>query len=178
MSISIRLAARVLVPITACILTVSAARLADSALSSGDSDFVKDAAKGNITEIDLGHLAAQKATNPEVKAFANRMIRDHSKANEELTTLAASKGLDVSKSAPISEDISSIHLKMLSAKSFDEAYIKLMIDDHKEDVAAFQKESEMAQDTDVKRFASKILPILKGHLTKIEQIQTDFTAGK
>jgi putative membrane protein len=163
---------------TACILTVSAARLADSTLSSDDSDFVKNAAKGNITEIDLGHLAVQKATNPEVKAFANRMIRDHSKANEELTTLATSKGLDVSKSAPLSEDISSMRLKMLSGKSFDEAYIKLMIDDHKEDVAAFQKESESAQDIDVKRFASKILPILQGHLAKIVQIQTDFNAGK
>jgi putative membrane protein len=178
MNIPIRPAARFFIPVAACILTVSAARLADSTLSSDDSDFVKNAAKGNITEIDLGRLAAQKATNPEVKTFANRMIRDHSKANEELTTLAASKGLDVSRSAPFSEDISSIHLKMLSGKSFDEAYIKLMIDDHKEDVSAFQKESESAQDTDVKRFASKILPILRGHLTKIEQIQTDFSASK
>jgi putative membrane protein len=162
----------------ACVLTISALTisLADS-LDSSDSDFVKKAAKGNLTEIDLGRLAARKAVSPEVKQFADRMIRDHSKANRELTALAASKGVDVPKSAPLSEDASAMHLKMLSGKSFDEAYVKMMVEDHKEDVADFQKESESATDPDVKNFVSKTLPVLQSHLDKITQIQADFNNG-
>jgi putative membrane protein len=174
MNTSIRSAARLFIPMAACMLTLSA-----STLTGDDSDFVKKAAKGNLAEIELGRLAVRKATSPEVKEFANRMIRDHSKANRELNALAASKGVDVPRSAPLSEDASALHLKMLSGKSFDDAYIKMMVDDHKEDVAAFQKESESAQDSDVKNFASKTLPTLQSHLDKIEKIQTDFSgAGK
>ncbi len=135
---------------------------------------MKKAAKGNLEEIDLGRLAARKALSPEVKQFANRMIRDHSKANQELASLAASKGVEVPKSASLSAGASAMHLKMVSGKSFDEAYVKMMVEDHKEDVAAFQKESESAQDPDVKNFASKTLPTLQSHLDKITQIQSDF----
>ena len=172
-----RSAARpIFLPLTACILTISAVALADS-LNSSDSDFLKKAAKGNLTEIELGRLAARKAVNPEVKQFANRMIRDHSKAYQELKTLAASKGVDIPKSASLSEDASAAHLKMLSGKSFDEAYVKMMVEDHKEDVADFQQESQSATDPDVKNFASKTLPVLQSHLDKITQIQADFNSG-
>jgi putative membrane protein len=66
---------------------------------------------------------------------------------------------------------------MLSGKSFDEAYVKMMVEDHKEDVADFQKESESATDPDVKNFVSKTLPVLQSHLDKITQIQADFNNG-
>jgi putative membrane protein len=170
---------RLLIPMAACVLTISALAIATAdSLASSDSDFIKKAAKGNLTEIDLGRLAARKAVNPEVKQFATRMIHDHTKANQALTALAASKGVEVAKSAPLSEDASALHLKMLSGKSFDEAYVKMMVEDHKEDVADFQKESDSAQDPDVKAFASKTLPVLQSHLDKITQIQADFnTAG-
>lgn len=173
---SIRSAARLFIPVSACLLALSTVALADS-LNSTDADFLKKAAKGGLTEVELGRLAARKAVSPEVKQFANRMIRDHSKANQQLTALAASKGVDVPKSAPLSEDASAAHLKMLSGKSFDEAYVKMMVEDHKEDVADFQKESESAQDPDVKNFASKTLPILQSHLDQITQIQSNFNSG-
>ena len=164
---------RLLLPLAAGVLSASV-YAAGSSLGSDDTDFVKKAAKGNLAEIELGRLAVQKATSPEVREFGNRMIRDHSKANQELSTLAASKGVKVPTSISLGEDVSVAHLKMLSGKSFDDAYIKMMVDDHKEDVAAFEKASTGSQDTDVRRFASKILPTLQGHLTKIEKIQSDF----
>jgi putative membrane protein len=147
---------------------------AASNLGSDDTDFVKKAAKGNLAEVELGRLALQKSSSPEVKQFASRMIKDHTKANQQLSALAASKGVEVPKSVSLSSDVSLAHLKMSSGKSFDDAYIKLMVDDHKEDVSAFQKEAGNSQDPDVKKFAAKILPTLQEHLTKIEQIQSDF----
>jgi putative membrane protein len=150
---------------------------AASNLGSDDTSFVKNAAKGNLAEVEMGKLAVRKSTSPEVKEFANRMIRDHSKANQALSNLAAAKGVDVPKSASLGEDVSYTHLKMLSGKSFDNEYIKMMVDDHKEDVAAFQKAADGSQDPDVKHFASKTLPTLQSHLTKIEKIQGDFSGG-
>jgi putative membrane protein len=172
MRASIYSSSRLLLPLAAAALILSA-----SSLGGDDTDFVKKAAKGNLAEIELGHLAVRKGASPEVKSFGNRMIRDHSKANHELSILAASKGVDVPKSISLGEDVSVAHLKMLSGKSFDEAYIKMMVDDHKEDVAAFQKAADYSQDPDVKAFAAKILPTLQSHLTKIEQIQSDTSTG-
>jgi putative membrane protein len=168
---------RFLVPLGAAFLLMSATVIAGSSLGRDDTDFVKKAAKGNLAEVEMGRLAVQKAASPELKEFGNRMIRDHSKANRELSALAASKGVDVPKSASLSEDVSYAHLKMLSGKSFDDAYIKMMVDDHKEDVTAFQKAADYSQDPDVKHFASKTLPTLQGHLSKIEKIQGDFGGG-
>jgi len=164
--------------LSASLVVLFAPTIWASNLGSDDTSFVKDAAKGNLAEVEMGKLAARKATSPEIKEFASLMIHDHSKANRELSTLAASKGVDVPKSASLSEDVSYTHLKMLSGKSFDDEYIKTMVNDHKEDVAMFQKAADNSQDPDVKHFASKILPILQGHLSKIEKIQGDFGGTK
>jgi len=110
-----------------------------------------------------------------VRDFGSRMMTDHSKADRELMALAASKGVELPKSISLGEDVSVAHLKMLSGKSFDEAYVKMMVDDHKEDVAAFQKEANGAEDPDVKRFAEKTLPTLQSHLDKIQAIQSEMS---
>ncbi len=164
-------------PVALTLIALAAPAVWASSLGSDDTDFVKNAAKGNLAEVEMGRLALQKASNPEVKQFASLMIRDHTKANRELSALAASKGVDVPKSASLGEDVSYAHLKMLSGKSFDDAYVKMMVEDHKEDVGAFQKAADNSQDPGVKRFAAKTLPVLQGHLNKIEKIQGDFNGG-
>ncbi len=65
-----------------------AAEKNNSKLSGADERFVKEAAEGGMLEVELGKLAADKATNDEVKAFGRRMQEDHSKANEELKKIA------------------------------------------------------------------------------------------
>lgn len=173
-----KLSSRFYVRVGAVALILSVSGFAgSSSLGSDDTDFVKKASKGGMAEVELGGLAAQKATSPEVREFGSMMVRDHSKANQKLSVLAASKGVDLPTSKSMGEDVSLMHLKMLSGKSFDEAYIKMMVDDHKEDVEAFQKEADYSKDPDVKRFAAKTLPTLQGHLSKIEQIRTDFGGG-
>jgi putative membrane protein len=177
MKVSMYSSPRFLVPLAAAVFVLSARSLVGSSLGGDDTDFVKKAAKGNLAEVEMGRLAVEKGATPEVREFGNRMIRDHSKANRELSALAASKGVDLPKSASLGEDVSYVHLKMLSGKSFDDAYIKMMVEDHKGDVADFQKVSEYSQDPDVKHFATKTLPTLESHLSKIEKIQTNAGSG-
>ena len=140
-------------------------------LNSDDSDFLKKAAKGGMAEVELGKLAYEKAASPDVKAFADMVVKDHTKANRQLMALAASKKVELPSGKGLSADVSSAHLKMLSGKSFDDAYVKNMVDDHKEDIADFQKEAETAKDPEVRAFAKKTLPTLQSHLSKIEKIQ-------
>ena len=168
---------RLLVPLAAAVLMTAGSGLAASSLGSDDTSFVKNAAKGGMAEVELGRLAMQRGASAEVRDFGGRMVRDHSKANHELQALAASKGVDLPKSKSIGEDVSAAHLKMLKGKAFDAAYIKMMVEDHKQDVADFQKAADGSQDPDVKKFAAKTLPTLQSHLDKIEQIQNEMGSG-
>jgi putative membrane protein len=152
-------------------ITLSAA---DSKLGSDDADFVKNAAKGGKSEVELGRLASQKASDPEVKSFAERMIKDHSAANHRLMALASTKGIDVPSGKGLEGDATYVKLKALSGKTFDKAYVNSMVDDHKDDVAEFEKESNEAKDPDVRAFAAKTLPTLRSHLNQIEKIQASY----
>jgi putative membrane protein len=146
---------------------------ADTSLNSKDLDFVNGSAQAGNTEVELGRLAAQKSTNPLVQGFANRMISDHSKIDLRLTALATSKGVKLPTGKGLENDARYVELKVLSGKEFDNAYVKAMVIDHKEDVSSFQKEREDAQDSDVKTFAAKTLPMLQDHLARIEKIKAE-----
>jgi putative membrane protein len=145
-------------------------------LNNSDLDFVNSAAKGGTAEVEMGHLAVQKSANPEVKRFANRMVRDHSRVAVKLTALASMKGVSLPDGKGIMNDATYLELKVLSGKEFDKAYVKAMLADHQEDVAAFQKESAGAQDPDVKTFAAQTLPTLQEHLNMIQKLKPTIDA--
>jgi putative membrane protein len=153
-----------------------------SKLSSSDHKFVMDAAEGGMMEVELGRIAAQKGTSPDVKSFGQRMVDDHSKANDQLKQVASSKGVTVPASLPASKQKEIDKFNQLSGAAFDSAYVSHMVADHKKDVAEFQKESKNGKDTDVKAFATNTLPTLQDHLKMIQDISskmhTSHTASK
>lgn len=135
-----------------------------------DSHFVMKAAKGGMMEVELGQLAAQRAQDPAVKAFGQRMVADHSKANQELMALAASKGITLKTDA----DKADHKEKKLSGKAgadFDEAYVKMMVDDHEDTVRLFEKEAKNGKDAEIRAFAEKYLPTLRDHLEQVRALK-------
>ena len=121
-------------------------------------------------EVELGRLAAEKGASDEVRQFGRRMVDDHTKANEELTQLASSKGLTL-PTAPDSKHQSEMQkLSALSGEKFDREYVKMMVKDHKKDVGEFQKEAARGADPDLKAFAARALPTLQEHLQMIQRI--------
>ncbi|HXZ80624.1 MAG TPA: DUF4142 domain-containing protein [Terriglobales bacterium] len=142
-----------------------------SNLSSSDKSFLKDAAEGGLAEVELGQLASQKASSPEVKKFAERMVKDHTKANDELKQIAAQKGVDLPDKPGVTDRMTKARLSRLDGEKFDKAYMDDMVKDHKKDVDDFQKESAKGQDPDVKNFAAKTLPTLQEHLNEAQRIQ-------
>jgi len=132
--------------------------------SKKDYEFVKAAASGGMAEVQSGELAGTKGVNPTVKQFGQQMVTDHSKANDELKTLAAQKGATV-PAAPSAKDQRGIDkLAGLSGDAFDSAYAKDMVADHKKDVKEFKLESEKADDPDLRAWAVKTEPTLEMHL--------------
>jgi putative membrane protein len=142
-----------------------------------DTRFMKEAAEGGMAEVALGQLAAEKASSSEVKKFGQRMVDDHSKANDELKQLASQKNVDLPQGLSAKDKATKATLEKLSGEQFDQAYMKDMVKDHKKDVSDFRRESKSAQDPDVKRFAAKTLPTLEDHLKQAESIAPPTTAS-
>ena len=133
------------------------------------SDFMVKAADGGMEEVEMGKMANQKATNQRVKNFGQMMVDDHSKAGDELKSLAGQK--NVTLPATVSND----HQKDMDdmnkkTKDFDKSYMKMMVDDHQKDISEFEKASKNTKDADVKAWVDKTLPVLRKHLDSAKAI--------
>jgi putative membrane protein len=135
-----------------------------------DKKFAKDAALGGMTEVELGKLAAQKGSSDAVKQFGQKMVDDHSKANQELKQVASLEKIDLPNSIDSKHQSRIDKLSKLDGPSFDKAYIKDQVKDHKQDVSAFQSEAQSGTDPNVKQFAAKTLPVLQGHLSLVKDL--------
>jgi len=163
-----------------CLLAPASVLAADEShgqLSSADYKFVTEAARGGMAEVQLGQIAKDRATDPAVKQFADKMVKDHSQADQQLTQLAAQKGVTLPADLPATEKRETDRLMKLSGAEFDRAYMNHMVRDHKKDVKEFERESQKAHDPDVQSWASKTLPTLQEHLKMAEDIDTNVKNG-
>lgn len=149
-----------------------------SAMAAADKSFVLKAARGGLAEVELGRLAAEKASDPAVKQFGQRMVDDHSKANDELKTIAERKGVTLPTELDAKDKRTRDHLAKLSGAAFDRAYMRDMVMDHTTDVSEFRKQSKSGKDADVKAFAGKTLPTLEDHLKMARETKTKLGGGK
>ena len=140
-----------------------------SEMTNDDKEFVAMAGMGGLAEMQLGNLALQKASSAEVKAFAQRMLTDHSKSNAEIAEFATTKGLALATELSGDPKGALEHLTSLSGAEFDKAYMQHMVEDHEKVVAAFDKASTSATDADLKAWAGRTLPTLKEHLELAKQ---------
>src|SRR5207248_5959538 len=111
---------------------------------------------------------ADKASSDQVKQFGQRMVTDHSKANDELKSLAEKKNITLPTDIDPQDKATHDRLSKLSGAAFDRAYMQHMLADHRKDVNEFKRESTTGKDPDVKTWASKTLPTLEDHLKLAE----------
>jgi putative membrane protein len=142
----------------------------DEADKEKDTDFAIAAADGGMLEVELGKIAQQKATSAEVKKFAQMMVDDHTKANDELKALAGQK--NISLPAALS-DKNQEKLKDFQEKTkdFDKDYIDFMVNDHEEDIDEFEKQAENGKDAELKSWAAGKVTTLKHHLEMAKATQ-------
>ncbi|HEX4773600.1 MAG TPA: DUF4142 domain-containing protein [Bryobacteraceae bacterium] len=135
-----------------------------------DKRFVKDAAIGGMAEVELGKLALQKASRDDVKQFAQKMVDDHSKANDQLKQVASKANITIPDTLDSKHQSKMEKLSKLSGEEFDKAYVKDQLKDHETDVKEFQNEAQNGSNPDVKAFASTTLPILQDHLSMVRDL--------
>lgn len=132
--------------------------------------FIRKAAEGGLAEVQLGELAQQKAESPQVKEFGQRMVTDHSKANDQLKQVAEKEGITVPEKLSAKDEATKARLEKLSGAQFDRAYMAAMVRDHTQDVSEFRTQAKAEKDSAVKNFAAETLPTLQDHLKEAKSI--------
>jgi putative membrane protein len=131
-------------------------------LDHQDTNFIKEAAAGGMGEVAFSKMA-EKSENPDVKRFAQRMVRDHTKANTDLTAIAGEASIEMPKM--LDADHQKIHdqLQTMHETDFDRQYMRVMVNDHDQAVKLFRQEDSLGQDSRLKQFARKTLPTIEEH---------------
>ena len=125
-----------------------------NAKTPADDAFAQKAVQADMAEVKLGQLAEQKGTNPAVRDFAKRMVQDHSKNENDLTTTASRENVALPSGIDKADQNTYDRLSKLSGDSFDRAYARDMVKDHTKDVAEFQKEAKDGHDEAIKNYAA------------------------
>jgi putative membrane protein len=149
---------------------VQAARETNT-LTDSDRHFLTKAETDSIKERELGRAVVQKSQNSDVRDYAQMLVDDHTKALKDAVDLMKDKGMPQPKGLPEAEHESWAKLKQMSGPAFDREFINMMVQDNQNAVKEFQHEANMAQDYDVKIYASSVLPVLQKHLQKAQELQ-------
>jgi len=145
--------------------TVAAARAqVNPTLSTSDATFMTAAARGGMAEVELGKLALRNGSSAAVKRFGQRMVDDHGRSNRELMALAQQKQITPPSSVGAEHQQTYDELAKLRGRAFDRAYAQAMVQDHQEDLRAYQEQAANGTDPDAKAFAARHVPLLQEHL--------------
>lgn len=137
----------------------------------GQRTFLRKAGYADMAEVQLGQLAEQKASSPEVKQFAERMVNDHMKNDDQLKQVAKQEGVTLPDKLLPKDEATKARLDKLSGKEFDHAYMLDMVRDHTTDVAKFQDESKENVTPVVKNYIDQTLPTLESHLKEARSVE-------
>jgi putative membrane protein len=150
----------------------------DSAPNAGDVGqvmqdkmFLRKAAEGGIAEVKLGELAAQKAGSDEVKAFAQKMVEDHTKMNNDMAQIADSMGVMMPKTMNKDDQAEYDKLKGLSGNDFDIEYLTYMVKDHHKDLHEFRVEAANGRaDSGLHDAVIKAESIIHDHTVMVDKL--------
>jgi putative membrane protein len=149
---------------------VSAFILFSTSVYAADSSFLKDAAEGGMLEVKMGELAQRNASDPQVKEFGHRMVTDHSNMGNNVKDLASRENVSLAADIGMKDKFVYERLSKKTGADFDKAYMADMVKDHKDDIAAFEKEANSGKDPEAKALAQKALPTLRDHLRMAQEV--------
>jgi putative membrane protein len=137
------------------------------------ASFLVKAANGQMTEVKLGEIAQQKATNPKVKGFGSMMVHDHSAVNDKVKTLAAQRNVTLPTAVSDESQKQIDECMGKSSKDFDKAYITEMVKKHEGTISMFEDAANKSNDAEVKTFINNTLPKVREHLDSAKAIQKE-----
>jgi putative membrane protein len=134
-----------------------------------DWKFAIDVADASMLEVELGKLAQSKGLSANIKTFGQTMVADHTKANEELKALAATKNISLPDTLSDKSKRQYEKLSEKSGKDFDKDYADAMVDGHEDVLDLLKKEAEKGNDPDLKAWASQKISAIEHHLQMAKQ---------
>ncbi len=145
-----------------------------NAVNTSDKQFVTTAAMGNFAEISAGQLALTKTSDSSVQMFAQKMITDHTKAQDSLKLIAGQLGLHAPDSLDAAHVQMAAMLSQMSGRAFDSAYVHGQVTDHQNTVTLFQNESGNGSNSTVKSYVTTYLPAIQMHLMMADSLATKY----
>src|SRR5215213_3188255 len=135
-----------------------------------DSALIVDVDGSNSAELSLGRMAQQKATNAQVKQFAQRMVTDHQSMQNEWRAVASQGGVTISGTVNPTYQQQVTRLNQLSGAEFDRGFMSAMVQNHQSAVNAFQSRGQNSSSTEVRTLVNKGLPSIQEHLRVARQL--------
>lgn len=151
--------------------TSSGAPSRASAVSRQDRKFVEKAAEGGMAEVQISQLAAQRAQDAAVRDYANRMVSDHTPANQRLMTIAATAGITPPDKLDFMHRHSMKKLGKADAKDFDMDYIEAQVKDHEKMVELMEDEIKDGENPELKQYATDMLPRIREHHQMAQRLE-------
>jgi putative membrane protein len=156
----------------------SESKSGSSQMSKADQKMMRDIAQSNLAEIEIGKLAEQKSQNEKVKEFAQKMVEDHTNAQKKLEELAAQKGVQLPTQPDKQHMAEMKKLQNLSGEKFDKQYLAQGgMRDHREAQKMLSRVEQRAQDEDLKKLASEMLPTIDEHMKTARETQREATTS-
>ena len=143
-----------------------------TSLSQSEQDFMMEAVRADLAEIDMAQVALQNSGTSEVKDFANMIKSDHTSALEDLSELMKDMDVPQPKSIPVElqQDIS--RMSSLTGRELDREFVNMIVSQQQKAVEMFRDQQSTAQNEDVKKYVEDTLPRLEMHLEKAQRLQT------
>jgi putative membrane protein len=143
-----------------------------------DQEFMTSVASSGLAEVEIGKIGQSKASHADVKMLAERIVKDHTKVNEELTELAREAGIKL-PDRPMPEHQKQVdHFRDYKGEAFDKEFTTHMIKSHEKSIELFTRASKEARDARLKAFATKTLPTLKEHLELARKADSQLPKGR
>lgn len=139
-------------------------------MSQQDQKFAKEAATGNMMEVQLGELAQKQAQNEQVKQFGERMAQEHGKAQDKLKQILQQAKVEVPQQLPQDAQQKVDRLKQQQGKQFDQAYMELMVKDHEKDLQAYRQYTDQGEFQELVTYANQTTPILEQHYQQAQDV--------
>ena len=151
----------------------TAAPAQSGAKGAADQTFASEAAIAGMAEVELGKMAMQQGSNAKVKSFGQQMVTDHTKAGDELKSIAKSKGMMLPTALDLPHQATRDKLAKLSGAEFDRAYMDAMVTGHQTVAKNMMTEANGGADSELKAFAAKTLPTVQSHLKMAQDIRKE-----
>lgn len=152
------------------VLVLAACSTTDTASTASDRGFATTAAQDSAAEIDMARMGLDKAQSPDVRAFARQMLDDHSANTTQLKRASQASGISIPNTPAADDQADARRLAALTGSDFDRAYMRAMVQEHREAVSMFENEARNGADPNIRSFAQQALPKLRQHLAQAEAV--------